>query len=216
MLSGLNCQHFSGTREQGTFFWKISCTVLLRDGKKNFFFVSGSSQWYSTPTTAGGHLPKACHHLLETDAIHTSSCPSDRPETSLWTNCYWKAQWLILLTGIRGILWLAGDPGAVLVWGRVHSWEVRVEDAVASWSASLTGGAAAHLIVRRAAGANDAGVDVFWVSSVFAFLGITGAITVYNSWKTGATVRTWQLMDSDYRKDGGLSHSGFRAILIFY
>lgn len=34
--------------------------------------------------------------------------------------------------GIRGILWLAGDPGAVLVWGRVHSWEVRVEDAVAS------------------------------------------------------------------------------------
>lgn len=173
-----------GQDNKGCSSEKFPVRYFLEMEKNIFFSVSGSSQWYSTPRTAGGHLPRSCHHLLETDAIHTSSRPSDRPETSLGTNCYWKAQWLILLTGIRGILWLAGDPGAVLVWGRVHSWEVRVEDAVASWSASLTGGAAAHLIVRRAAGANDAGVDVFWVSSVFAFLGITGAITVYNSWKT--------------------------------
>lgn len=165
------------------FFWRISSTVLLRDGK-NSFFISRSSQRYSTLTTAEGHLPKSCQHLLETDAIYTSSRPSDRPETSLWANGYRKAQGLFLLTGIRGILWLAGDPGAVLVWGWVRSWEVRVEDAVASWRASLAGGATAHLIIRRAAGAHDAGVDVFGVRSVFAFLGITGAIAVYNSWKT--------------------------------
>lgn len=174
-----------GQENKGHSSEKFPVRYFLEMEKKTiFFFVSNSSQWYSTVITAGGHFPKSGHHLPETDAINTSSCPSDRPETSLWTNRYWKAQWLILLTGIRRILRLAGDPGAVLVWGRVHGREVRVEDAVVSWSASLTGGATAHLIIWRAAGAYDAGVDVFGVSSVFAFLGVTGAITVYNSWKT--------------------------------
>ena len=90
----------------------------------------------------------------------------------------------MLLTGVRRALRLAGDPGAVSVWGRELGREARVGDAVVSWSTSLAGGAAAHLIIWGAAGAHGAGVDVLGVSSVFAFLGVTGAITVYNRWKT--------------------------------
>lgn len=70
---------------------KFPVRYFLEMGEKNnFFFGSGSRQWYSILTAAGGHFPKSGHHLLEADAMHTGSRPSDRPETSLWTHApYW-------------------------------------------------------------------------------------------------------------------------------
>lgn len=65
-----------------------------------------------------------------------------------------------------------------MVLGRVGSWKVGVENAVASRSASFTGRSTAHVIVSGVAG-----VDVFRVSSVFTRLGVAGAITVNNGWE---------------------------------
>lgn len=90
-------------------------------------------------------------------------------------NCYGKAQGLLLLTGGGGVL---GDPGVFLVWGRVCSGKVGVEDGVTSRSAPFTGGAAAHVFVNRA-GAD--GVDVFLVRPVFSFLAVAGPVAVDNS-----------------------------------
>ena len=84
----------------------------------------------------------------------------------------------------------------VLVLGRVHSWQVGVED-VASRRAPITGGATAHIIVSGAAG-----VDVFRVRSVFPCLAVPGAITVDDGWgEREGTFRTWQLTFSEYGKD---------------
>lgn len=97
---------------------------------------------------------------------------------------YWKAQWFILLTGSVGFVWVAGHVGTVLVWGRVRSWKVSVEDVI-SHSASVTGESAVHVLLSSVGG-----VDVIRVSSVFTLLGVAGTVPVNNTWEREGTFRT--------------------------
>lgn len=163
-------------------------------------------------TTTAARLPRWCHHLLETEAINRwVGIAQEEQRRFLQTNRYRKAQWFILLTGSWGSLWVAGDPGTILVRGRVHSWKMGVEDVVAPWSASLTGGSTAHVLLG-----SGAGVDVIGVSSVFPFLGVPGAITVNNSWETEKALSE---LDSWRFPTAGklwLILEDFKAIFLFY
>lgn len=161
--------------------------------------IVGSNSVSRALTTTTAHFPRWCHQLLETgDDLHMSAYHSRGSQVFLQMHCYWRAQWFILLTGSEGFLWVVRFRETVLVLGWVCSWEVSVEDAVTSWSASFTGESTAHVILSGVAGVR---VDVCRVSSVFAFLDIAGAITVDNSWeRETALSETWQLTLSEHRR----------------